>query len=118
MAFYVVLYVLYCEKCKRRLYVVNGRRMANGRRGLRDLQLTCCGARMRYQGKMRLVVPEEDYQVLIEKRFFEPRELDVPLPRNFGGEYRSWEHVFEEYAKNAERPERPDSPAVAGVSDG
>jgi hypothetical protein len=117
LAFYVVLYVFYCEKCKRRLYVVNGRRMANGRRGLRDLQLTCCDARMKYQGKVRLVVPEEDYRALVEKRVFEPRELDVPLPlpRNFGGEYRSWEHVFEEYAKNAERP---DSPAVAGVSDG
>jgi len=134
LAFYVVLYVLYCKKCKRRLYVINGRRMANGRRGLRGLQLMCCGARMKYQGRVRLVVPEEDYRALVEKRVFEPRELDVPLPlpRNFGGEYRSWEQVLKAYeAKTIKRPLKPktakakssarpspDNPAVAGVFGG
>jgi len=92
--YFVNLYTYRCTSCRRWMYVVNSALQRGGRDGHRARRRSCpyCGGLMNYKGKVRVVVPREDYEDLLSKKVLE--EAPIPLPWNMGGEFRSWAAVY------------------------
>jgi len=90
MAYAVVIYAYFCRSCRRWLYIVNAKGSFRSR-GEYFTPCSRCGRPMKYKGKVRVVVPREDYDAFLKARTF--RRAPIPLPKNMGGSFDSWAEV-------------------------
>jgi len=90
MAYAVVIYAYFCRGCKKWLYIVNAKGSSRGR-GERGAKCSHCGRPMKYRGRVRVVVPREDYDAFLKARTF--KRAPIPLPRSMGGSFDSWAEV-------------------------
>lgn len=97
MTYAVLIYVYFCENCRRWKYVVNNKGHRHGRKGEWKIVCRDCGHLMRYRGKVRIVLPYEDYAALVEKRVLE--KAPIPLPHALGGGFRSWRAIHDALSK-------------------
>jgi hypothetical protein len=97
MAYAVLIYVYFCRSCRRWKYVVNNKGLKYGREGEYKIVCRDCGHLMKYRGKVRVVLPYEDYTTLVERKVLE--RAPVPLPRVFGGRFKSWRAIHDALSK-------------------